>query len=84
MTRAGLANKLRDFAWLIGALAGIAGASGFQWVSGGTRLTALETRVAALEGNKEILDALALDLCLRTTEPRIRAPLDCFHREAGK
>jgi hypothetical protein len=78
-----IVSKARDWAWAIGILAGIAGASGFQWVTGGTRITALETRVAALEGNADILKALALDLCLRTTDPRIRAPLECFRRESG-
>jgi hypothetical protein len=88
-------QRVRDFAWLIGLVGGIAGATGFQWVTGGTRLTALEsrvgtglsaleTRVAALESTADILEALALDLCLRTTDPRIRAPLECFRREAGQ
>jgi hypothetical protein len=91
MTRASLIEKARDWAWAIGLAAGIAGAAGVQLVTGGSRITALEsgqaalaTRVAALEGGKEVLDALALDLCLRTSEPRIRAPLECFRREAGQ
>jgi hypothetical protein len=91
MTKASLVQRIRDFAWLIGIAGGIAGATGFQYVTGGTRITALETRVvafearvAALEGNADILAALALDLCLRTTDPRIRAPLECFRREAGQ
>jgi hypothetical protein len=90
MTRASIIAKMRDYAWLIGAACGIATATGFQWATGGSRITALEsgqaalaTRVAALEGNADILNALALDLCLRTTEPRIRAPLECFRRESG-
>lgn len=77
-------TRLRDFAFLIGIVGGVAGATGFQWITGGTRITALETRVAALEGQADILSALALDLCLRTTDPRIRAPLECFRREAGQ
>ena len=84
-------SKARDFAWLIGLLSGILGASGFQYVTGGARITALETsqsalaiRVQKLEGQADILNALALDLCLRTTDPRIRAPLECFRREAGR
>ena len=83
--------KARDWAWVIGLLSGIAGASGFQYVTGGARITALETsqsalalRVSELEGQADILNALALDLCLRTTDPRIRAPLECFRREAGR
>ena len=95
MTRQAFVARVRDFAWLIGILGGIAGATGLQWATGGTRLTALETRVAALdastasriaalESNASILNALALDLCLRTTDPRIRAPLECFRREAGQ
>lgn len=87
-TKQTVATKVREWAWAIGILAGIAGASGFQWVTGGTRLTAVEARVAVLEasanGNEPILKALALDLCLRTTDPRIRAPLECFRRENGK
>jgi hypothetical protein len=94
-TRQTLITRMRDFAWLIGIAGGIAGATGFQYVSGGTRLTALEnrvgtglsaleTRVVALEGQADIMQALALDLCLRTTDPRIRAPLECFRREAGQ
>lgn len=79
-----LVTRARDFAWLIGAVAGIAGATGTQWITGGSRLTALEVRVAALEGQADILSALALDLCLRTTDPRIRAPLECFRREGGR
>jgi hypothetical protein len=83
-TKETLVNRLREWAWLIGVLGGIAGATGMQLVTGGSRLTALETRVAALEGNATILNAVALDLCLRTTDPRIRAPLECFKREGGR
>jgi hypothetical protein len=86
-----LVSKARDWAWVIGLLSGIAGASGFQYVTGGSRITALESsqsalalRVSKLEGQADILNALALDLCLRTTDPRIRAPLECFRREAGR
>ena len=95
MTKQTLVQKARDFAFLIGILGGVAGATGLQLITGGTRLTALETRVAALdastasriaalESNASILNALALDLCLRTTDPRIRAPLECFRRESGR
>lgn len=86
-----IVSKARDWAWVIGLLSGIAGASGFQYVTGGTRISNLENGVAALslrvtklEGQADILNALALDLCLRTTDPRIRAPLECFRREAGR
>ena len=85
MTRASLISKARDFAWLIGVLGGILGATGAQWVTGGTRITGLESRVKALEkDHATVIEALALDLCLRTTEPRIRAPLRCGEREAGR
>jgi hypothetical protein len=84
MTRQSFVNTVRDFAWLIGVVGGIAGATGMQMITGGSRLTALETRVAALEGNATILNAVALDLCLRTTDPRIRAPLECYKREGGR
>ena len=84
MTRQTFVNTMRDFAWLIGVLAGIAGATGMQMITGGSRITALETRVAALEGQATILNAVALDLCLRTSDPRIRAPLECFKRESGR
>jgi hypothetical protein len=86
---------IKEWAGLIGLLGGIATATGMQMVTGGSRITALETRVAALdastsaritalEGNAVILNAVALDLCLRTTDPRIRAPLECFRRESGR
>lgn len=90
-TKDTLVSKARDWAWIIGLLSGIAGASGFQFVTGDARITALEEsqsslalRVTKLEGQADILNALALDLCLRTTDPRIRAPLECFRREAGR
>lgn len=82
-----IAVKVREWAWAIGIATGIAGATGVQMVTGGTRLTAVESRVAVLEaganGNEPILRALALDLCLRTTDPRIRSPLECYRRESG-
>jgi hypothetical protein len=90
-TKQTLINRLREWAWIIGIAGGIAGATGFQYVTGGTRITTLEgrvssfeARVATLEGQSDIMQALALDLCLRTTDPRIRAPLECFRREAGQ
>ena len=84
MTKASLAAKARDFAWLIGIVTGFASATGAQYVTGGTRITALESRVTALERSTVILDAVALDLCTRTTDIRIRAPLECARREAGR
>ncbi len=73
----------------------VAGAFGFKLMTPNDRLAAsgsyieaVALRVTALENTardqQRILEALALSACIGTTDIRVRAPLECARREAGR
>jgi len=76
MTRASVNDWFEKHWTIVALLASLVGALGWQAVSPNQRMTALERRVAALEGGLKVLDAMALDRCLSTPPPDIRVQID--------